>query len=138
MKTLGIQILIAFISSTLAHSFCNIDATSSKDIFGLIASLSATLLGFVFTALSILIAVPDRGLITALKESGHYNLLVREMFKASAILFISSVISIIFLVAPKQHYEIMLSLLTFVYVFALSMFVRVGHKFYLLITHINT
>ncbi|MGC3875012.1 hypothetical protein ACPF7Z_17305 [Halomonas sp. GXIMD04776] len=58
------------------------------------ATLSATLFGFLMTSLSILVAISDRDFIKNLRLTGHYKVLVNQLFKTASFLLVTIVVSI--------------------------------------------
>lgn len=133
-----IKILVASTAVVLMYLYQHVVPTNKlTDIYVLEASLSATLLGFVFTALSILIAVPSATLITKLKASDHYDLLTREMLMATAVLFMGMLLGMVAVLAPDVCHQYSLPLITGVFVLSMQYFASVGYKFYLVMEYLG-
>ena len=113
-----------------------IDAQTAQSIYNLVATLAATLLGFVFTALSILVAVPDKRLVSSIKKSGHYSQLTRELFLTSVGMFLSLVTAVVMMFGPDECIVYVLALLIGVFTISLALFASSGHKFYLVLDYI--
>lgn len=112
-------------------------ANSLTNLYTLIASISVTLLGFVLTALSILVAVPDKRLISSMKESGHYAELTNELFWTAVFMFAALLVSVINLFFPVVYQLYALLVLSFIFILALLLFSSSGYKFYLVMEFIG-
>lgn len=60
-----------------------------------IASVCATLLGFIVAAVTIIIAIDQRRLIQKMKEYGHYDVLLRSMLIAGLLMLLTTLIAFV-------------------------------------------
>lgn len=58
------------------------------------ATLAATLFGFLMTSLSILIAISDRDFIKNLRLTGHYKVLVNQLFGTAGLLLLTLTVAV--------------------------------------------
>jgi len=96
--------------------------TNQKDLFNLVASISASLLGFVITGLSILIVFYDSSKLEIIKKSKHKNLIYTIYFSTIKYLAVLTIVSILLcFLSGKQPYNLIF-LFIFCWSFALSVF----------------
>lgn len=115
----------------------NLPVETAHDLYVLVATLSGTLLGFVLASLSILMAVPDKRLISKMRGSGHYQQLTRELFFTSVNMFVSIVVAICCLFISSAYATLLLSAVIFCFTLSLLFFASVGCKFYLVMEFIG-
>ena len=133
-----IKVLVSLVVAIAVYRYhAIVPSDRFSDIYTLAASLSATLLGFVFTALSILIAVPSAPLIAKLKASGHYEQLTYEMLLTAAVLFIGMVIGMTATLAPTICQGYVLCLVAGIFALSMQCFAFVGYKFYLVMEYLG-
>lgn len=123
--------MLVAVSSFLYGDLLLVNSETWRDLCSLLATLFATLLGFVVTALSILTAVPDKKLIGNLKRSGHYQHLISELFWTATAMFFGLVAAVVFLFGPVICQQYTFAFLAFVFSIALYLFGSSGYKFYL-------
>ena len=73
----------------------------------LIATISATLAGFFITAISILIALPDRHKIGLIKKAGHFEDFPGFILLSAIYLFLSMIISFVNIILGISNYVYM-------------------------------
>lgn len=94
------------------------------------ATLSATLFGFLMTSLSILIAVSDRDFVKNLRLTGHYKLLVSQLFFTGGILLVTLVVSVCAHILPNKNYQdIAIGIATGLLSESIFSFLIAGNKF---------
>lgn len=94
------------------------------------ATISATLFGFLMTSLSILIAISDRDFIRNLRLTGHYKVLVSQLFSTAGMLLISAILALCGHVVADEFYKnVVISSASSMLVFSLFSFVLAGAKF---------
>lgn len=101
------------------------------------AGVSATMLGFMIAALSILTAIANQRLIRNMLKTGHYKTLLHELYHTSVAFAAGMVASLvsIFLASPYLNWSIAFT------VFAISystlMLVSVGQKFWVVLGNLR-
>lgn len=115
-----ISILFALLSYKAA------DIGNATIIARTMTVLSGTLLGFLITSLSILLAISDRKFIQSIRKSGHINNLVNQVFLVALILILSIAMSIFSLIST---YNALTPITVGLTIFALVVFCRIGYKY---------
>lgn len=75
--------------------------SESAGIASTFASISATLLGFIIAALSILASLMDRTLLKNMNKTGHFSVLLDELRVAAEFFLLVVVVSLISLFLPS-------------------------------------
>lgn len=110
---------------------------AATQISGTLASIAATLLGFMVAALSILVAIDDRPLVKNMKKTGHYRNLINSVYNASAVYLITLVCALIGLFLPSESQQIFMAAVTTGFMaHALVLTASAGYKFLTLIEHL--
>lgn len=82
-----------------------------------ISSIAGVILGFVFTAISILTAVMDKTLIANMMKTGHFQNFVKQAFYSCFLLMILIAVSLLTFVLPqlylKHIFVVMIGFLTY-------------------------
>lgn len=94
-----------------------LSADVRRDLFGSLAATSGALLGFIVTALSILVALPRGAAVERLRKFDAWRLLTRALLTAAALLLATLVLSTLALAIDddargNQWLEIALATLT--------------------------
>lgn len=97
------------------------------------ASVAGTLLGFLAVALSILVAVYNRRLITNMRKTGHYDVLVGGVMHNSIAFLAALASALISLIVPEGWLLAAASLTVLLLMYAVAVFVCVIWKFALVI-----
>ncbi len=95
------------------------------------------MLGFVVTALSILMSLGGSLLIQKMKDTGHMNVLMHDLFVTSAYFGFALVAAIppIFAWRPELVYPLGLSVGLFIA--GLARMIRAGYRFYLVLAFVR-
>lgn len=113
--------------------------TTAEEPLAIVSRLlftSATLLGFVITALSVLVAISSREFGIALRRSGHYAHLATDAFRTVRLLFIAVALGIAALIMPAQVAYLGAGMVAFV-IAGLTFLADAGGKFMQIIKHLN-
>ncbi|MFD0705982.1 hypothetical protein [Photorhabdus akhurstii] len=100
-----ICIFIAFtltITTWYKGWFIGLDDATIRSAATVAAQVSATLLGFLITGLSILASVSGNRLLKKMQASGHYCVLLEKIFMVSIWYALSLVISCWTVISPQQ------------------------------------
>ncbi len=101
-----------------------------------VASVSATLLGFLAAALAILASIDQTHLVGMMKKSGHYQDLLHTVMWAATAFFLSLVLSMV-IVAGWSHPLWLRDVLLAIMLAALASLVDVGRKFWMTLSHLR-
>lgn len=72
-------------------------------VFPVIATIGATLLGFIITGVSILISFPDSSNLRLFRQSKHYNTLFQIFFSAIKVLALTTIVALIGIFSPNKE-----------------------------------
>lgn len=136
-------ILIPFVSAYLFYTYVpyHFDVensqTSKFEIAKFTATISATLLGFLLTAVAVLTALMDKTLIANMRLTGHYPKFLKMAFLASFIFLIVTILGFLVLLLYPIHYAfIVFCLMIGFFILALLLLLITGYSFYKMIIHI--
>lgn len=137
-KMLWIRIAI---SAAIAWLLWSHIGTFSDDALhsaaGALAGVTATMLGFVIAALSILTAVANQRLLRNMQKTGHYKKLLHELYHASAAYAGGMVASLasIFLSTPFVTWSMTVTI--FAVSYSTLMIISVGQKFGVVLANVH-
>jgi len=124
--------ILAISLAYLAYRFAP-DARVDHAFTTAIAGVSATLLGFLIAALSILTAVLNRRLIINLRKTGHYDNLIHDLIHASLMFLVSLVFALMSMFVPDKFTTYAISLQVGIFSYAVATFLLAGKKFVMVI-----
>lgn len=103
---------------------------------GSIASIAATLLGFMLAALAVMASINNTHLISMMRKTGHYRDLLHTLFIGSAMLLACAIFGfvVMFGLSPTITF---FHLLIAVHIAALAMVIDVGRKFWLVLSNLR-
>lgn len=104
---------------------------------GAFAGISATLLGFMVASLSILTAMINQRLIRNMQRSGHYKVLLKELYYTAASYGLVTILALfnIFLIEPYVTFGMIITIS--VMAFSTLMMVSVGTKFWKVLSNLH-
>lgn len=114
----------------------NVDV--ARALLPVVAGVSATLLGFLVTALSILMTLSGQRLIENMRRTGHLRRMVRNFFSAGVAFLITLIFSLISMMIKDDmsHYGgVAAAGLLFL---SLHFFIIGGYNFYQIVDHISS
>ena len=106
-------------------------------VISTLATISATLVGFAITALSIMLTVGDRRFISNLRKTGHFKNLTDHLLRASSILFFAGVVALVGMFLDGQLRVGCASLSAGVFALGLLSFAGAGRKFSMVIERLD-
>lgn len=128
LASLLASILVGWLACNAVTDFT---ASDIKTVAGTMAGVTTTLLGFVIAALSILVAVSDKPLLSNMRKSGHYQALLRRMFWTSAALSLSAASAVLALFMTQSDAARALVLAAAAFGGACVVFASSARKFFL-------
>jgi len=131
-----VKAIIVLCAGYLAWSYMP-ETEHMRTFFGVIAGVSATLLGFIIAALSILTAVLGRRFISNLKKTGHYDTLIDELLRAAFAFLASLIVSLVSILVNNFYVCYAFVTVVVVTTLAIVLFVSSGRKFYLVIRYLS-
>ncbi|WP_156521171.1 DUF2254 domain-containing protein [Halothiobacillus diazotrophicus] len=103
-----------------------------------IASVSATMLGFLVTALSILMTLTGHRLIENMRRTGHLRQMVLGFFHSGVFFLASLIISLLFLMMPSLSDPWIGMLSMWLLTVAICLFIVGGWWFYLVVENLSS
>lgn len=101
------------------------------------STVAGTLLGFLIAALSIVAALTDRQLLSNMRRTGHYKVLINETYACASVCLVVVIVSVISLFVDGFALLVLLTIGTGLMALAALLLVASGRKFYLLISLVN-
>ena len=131
---IGISAAIAWLLWSHIDTFSDDALHNASSAF---AGVTATMLGFMIAALSILTAVANQKLLRNMQRTGHYKKLLHELYHTSAAYAAGMVASLtsIFLSAPYISWSMTLTI--FAVTYSTLMIISVGHKFWVVLINLH-
>lgn len=135
VKTLLISLLVGglvvYLIKDSAFQKLNEDIA---DIIGVLLTLSGTLLGFIFASLSIMTAMMDKRLVQNMKKTGHYQVLLSELFYSAGTFLLVMLVTLATLFFPSGWLTYSLIVSVSLFCMAILFLVFAARKFYLVIS----
>lgn len=116
--------------------FDELDSAAIRAAASVAAQVSATLLGFLITGLSILASVSGNRLLKKMQESGHYQVLLKKIFVVSIWYASSLVIGCWTVISPFNLLFVSAYISLFVFLSSILMLGDIGWRFWLVLTNI--
>lgn len=120
------------VSVLLAYAFYALPGAPEAQLYnasGVIAGVSATLLGFLVTAIAIVVALVDKKLIVNMRKTGHYSVLMRDAFVTCACLLLTLTASCATLVITSNWLKIACTVIVFLLILSLMYAYQSGRRF---------
>lgn len=95
-----------------------------------LATVGATLLGFVLTAVTILAAAASTRLITNMFKTGHAQILLDELFGAVGVFLVVTTLAVVGLISPESWANAWATVSAMYFVVGVIVLVITGRKFY--------
>lgn len=95
-----------------------------------ISSIAGVILGFIFTAISILTAVMDKTLISNMMRTGHFKIFIKQAFYSCAWLMTLIVICLAFLVLTDVWLRISFAVIIGVSTYTIIELITTANRFY--------
>lgn len=113
-----------------------LNATDARTFLGLLAQVSATMLGFLLAALAILASISGQRLVRNMQKTGHYRVLLSRFFMDTVAYGIASLVSLLaYLTNSHLPHGTLLAILCFL--FASLLLIDVGWRFWLVLAHLG-
>lgn len=134
-----ISVVVGIFLWKAAHHFEVFIAMSdidARDLAATLAQISATMLGFLIAALSILASISGHRLLRVMQSSGHYNVLLRRFF-VNAIFYAGAMVTAFIVLILKQYYLNLLGPAFTVFVIATFLLVDTGYRLWLVLHNLS-
>lgn len=105
------------------------DAIKMASIAATVANIAGVLLGFLLTAMTLITAVMDRGLVSRMRETGHYQRLIHETYHSCAALLFVVVAGVVCLFVGEASLKYVFLLLVFLSIFSTLLVIEAGGRF---------
>lgn len=111
--------------------------TSQFEIAKFTATIAATLLGFLLTAIAVLTALMDKTLIANMRLTGHYPKFLRLAFLTSLIFLIVTILGFLVLLLSRTDYSsCAFSLMIGFLILSMVLLTRTGYSFFKIIYNV--
>jgi hypothetical protein len=131
--SLSFWFLLAIAASStwvVARAFAVGHKTNFETLASVLATVGATLLGFILTAVTILAALADTKLVSNMSKTGHSRVLLDELFGSVAIFFIVTALAMASLFGPDASALWCAALASMYFILGAGTLVVAGKKFY--------
>lgn len=112
------------------------DQSAVLGFAGSVASIAATMLGFMLAALAVLASISNTTLVERMKKTGHYDDLLHTIFFGS-LLFLAIVLGGFALLFGAPPVRWLLAVLSGLHVAALVSLADIGRKFHLVLKNLR-
>lgn len=136
-------ILIPIVCGYLFFEYSNFDFYSNNtqnskyEISKFTASISATILGFLLTAIAVLTALMDKILIDNMRKTGHYPKFLRLAFLTSASFLVVTILCTLVLMFSRYDYiDHVFSFMVGFLTLSILMLIRTGYSFFKIIYNV--
>lgn len=113
------------------------DAAAVAQFAGTLASIAATMLGFMLAALAVIASINNTHLVTMMRKTGHYLDLLKTLF-VGCLLFLWIAVAGLTLVFGVEPGPWFLSMLMGLHLAALLSLLDIGRKFWLVLANIRS
>lgn len=114
----------------------NPPTTDRSTVFGTLAQVAGTMLGFMLAALAIVASISETDLVKRMKETGHYDSLLQNLF-LGALLFLGCAVMSLLILLGVPLSEKAVSTLFGLHLAALWELLVVGWQFWLTLKNLN-
>lgn len=125
-------LLKSILSACGAYAFYALPGVVDAQLYnasGVIAGVCATLLGFLVTAIAIIVALVDKTLISNMRKTGHYSVLMKDAFVTCACLLSTLAASCTALVIHSDFLRITCTVIAFLLILSLLCAYQSGRRF---------
>lgn len=98
-----------------------------------LATVSGVLFGFLLTAIAMMVSLPERRLVTNMRLTGHYKVLMKGTLRACGVHFSALAISLLAVFSEGWFLEWAVSAALSVEVFAILRTAQAGRRFWLVL-----
>lgn len=113
-----------------------VDAAAVAQFAGTLASIAATMLGFMLAALAVIASISNTHLVNMMRKTGHYLDLLKTLF-LGCLLFLWIAVAGLTLVFGVQPSPWFLSMLMGLHLAALLSLLDIGRKFWMVLANIR-
>lgn len=131
-----ISLTFSFIFAWLTFKYSNSYLSDSHQNNGpyelakQISSIAGVILGFIFTAISILTAVMDKTLISNMMRTGHFKIFIKQAFYSCAWLMILIIICLASLVSKGDWLKLGFSIIIGISTYTTVELITTANRFY--------
>lgn len=126
------------VSKTFEVSMPDLQSSAEWSSFGgSIASVGATLLGFMLAALAILASINNTHLLEQMRKSGHYRELLHTLFLGSLLMLACAVGGFVVMFGHTPTPIVFYALIALHFAVLMLVF-DIGHKFWLVLSSLNS
>lgn len=93
--TAGVLVVLIGVLLNLTGAIPSPSAEDRISVFGTVAQVCGTLGGFLLAALAIIASISNTALLKAMRESGHYDALLKHMFTGTLLFLTATVVCVL-------------------------------------------
>lgn len=123
------RVVFAGLAAFFFHRWGGIEPQQVYNASGVIAGLCATLLGFMVAATAIVTALFDRTLISNMRKTGHYKVLMNDTFATCGVLLLTLVVSVATLAVDKGATQYAATAVLFMFTLSVLYVYESGRRF---------
>lgn len=127
------RVAVAGLVAFCFYRWAGIDDPRLYSAAAVIAGLCATLLGFLVAATTLVTALFDRTLISNMRKTGHYKVLMNDTFLCCAMLLLTIVVSVAALVVEENILKFVATAVSFTFTLSMLYVYESGRRFSLVV-----
>jgi hypothetical protein len=135
------SLLLALLITWLAYRSGTIAAFTvdyKRSTAGSIASIAATMLGFLIAALAILASIAGQRLVRNMQRTGHYTKLLKLFFWSATAYLVTLIVATSALVLPPATVPALFIATCSTFVFSGLMLFDIGYRFWLVLSNLTS
>lgn len=129
----SVGVVVGIAATVVLHRYGLVPNPASGDrgtVFGTLAQVAGTMLGFMLAALAIVASISETDLVKRMKATGHYDSLLQNLFFGALVFLACAVLSLLALLGANLN-DWMLAALFGLHIAALWELLVVGWQFWL-------
>lgn len=116
--------------------FTQMSSDNLRGFLGLIAQISATMLGFLLAALAILASISGHRLLRNMQKTGHYQVLL-ERFLINTIAYGAAMMAAMAAFLFEKHLSISTLISSVIFVFSTLLLCDIGYRLWLVLRNLS-
>lgn len=113
-----------------------LNTADAKNVIGVVVQISAVMIGFIITALSVLATITHQPLLKNMQESGHFAFLLRRLLVTTLLFSVSMIIGMYILLTAHPG-QLSLWLLYASLIFATVFLADAGRLLWIVLTNLH-
>lgn len=118
------------------NQLLNLSTDDARTFLGLLAQISATMLGFLLAALAILASIAGHRLLRNMQRTGHYQVLLKRFFVNTVAFGMATFVALLAYLSNTYIHQATLGA-SIVFLFSALLLVDVGWRFWLVLSSLS-